>query len=95
MRPVTTLLCIIAFACLALAMERHQAALFTRRLSPTQTRALRLAGWSALVSTAWIVIAAQGWALGLVVFCGLMSVSAGLVYGAMIVYERVRRPDAA
>jgi hypothetical protein len=91
MQVLTTILCVVAFALLAFAMERHQLALFARQLPPGQTRALRVAGWCALGLTLWIIVAGQGWALGLVGFSGVASLSAGLVYGALIVCERVKR----
>ena len=84
------LLCIVAFAALALAMERHQQAFFAAPLPRSRTRLLRAAGWLGLVLALWVVVAHRGWALGLVHYSGQTSVAAGLVYGALILRERRR-----
>ncbi|MDE1179375.1 MAG: hypothetical protein PW947_02575 [Paraburkholderia sp.] len=46
-----------------------------------------------MVATVWICVAAQGWALGLVDFSGVTSVSAGVIFGGLIVYERAMRAE--
>ncbi len=82
------LLCIGAFGALALAMERHQQAIFGVSLPRSRTRLLRAAGWLGLVLALWILVAHRGWALGLVHYSGQTSLAAGLVYGALIWRER-------
>ena len=87
--PVFALmLCVSAFACLALAMERHQETLFGARSSAAASRALRCAGWCALLVALWLAVAGQGWALGLVWYSGCTSLGAGIVYGVLIVFAQ-------
>jgi len=88
MRLVALLLCVFAFACLAMAMARHQDTVFGGPLSVTRTRGLRVAGWGALLGALWLLVADQGWALGLVYYSGCTSVAAGIVYGALVGWER-------
>jgi len=88
MRQGALLLCVFGFACLASAMERHQPALFGATLRRAASRGLRVAGWSALLIALALMVAAEGWALGLVDYAGSTSVAAGVVYGALIVRER-------
>lgn len=84
------LLCIVALGALALAMERHQQAIFAVSLPRSRTRLLRAAGWIGLAVALWVLVAHRGWGLGLVHYSGQTSVAAGLVYGALIVRERRR-----
>ncbi|MGE0798962.1 MAG: DUF3325 family protein [Lautropia sp.] len=85
-------LCLAGFAALAAATERQQPMLFGRVLPPASARRLRLTGAALLVGAlAWLV-AAQGWALGLVMYSGHTSLAAGCVHCALIV--RARRQDA-
>lgn len=88
MRLVALLLCVFAFACLAMAMARHQQTVFGRTLPGAGTRCFRGAGWVALLIALWLAVADRGWALGLVGYGGSTSVAAGIVYGALIVRER-------
>lgn len=85
---LTALMALIAFALLALAMARHQQDLFGRELAARPTRALRVGGWGALVASLTIAIHTQGWSLGLVAWCGHISLGAGLVTLALIAWER-------
>jgi hypothetical protein len=87
-RLLVLLLCVGAFACLAIAMARHQETLLGRALPVSQSRCLRGAGWCALGIALALSVAGQGWGLGLVAFSGTTSVAAGIVYGALIVWER-------
>lgn len=84
------LLSLLAFAALALAMERHQEGLFGHALSPWPTRWLRLAGWGMLALALFAAVRSQGWALGLVNYSGHTSLGAGLVFGALVVCERFK-----
>lgn len=88
MRLFALLLCVFAFASLAMAMARHQEAVFGRTLPAAGSRCFRGAGWSGLLIALWLIVADQGWALGLVDYSGSTSVAAGVVYGALIVRER-------
>jgi hypothetical protein len=87
---MTIVLCIAAFACLALSMERHQENLFGHALAAGLTRGLRIAGWIALVLALRMIVDDDGWALGLVRYSGCTSLAAGIVFGALIGYERFR-----
>jgi hypothetical protein len=87
-RLFALLLCVFAFASLALAMVRHQEAIFGQALPVAGSHGLRAAGWAALLVALWLIVADQGWALGLVDYSGSTSVAAGIVYGALIVRER-------
>jgi hypothetical protein len=79
---------LLAFALLALAMDRHQQDLFGRELEPRRSRALRIGGWAALLASLTIAVDAQGWSLGLVAWCGHISLSAGVVILALVAWER-------
>ena len=86
MKPVFALiLCVPAFACLAVAMGRHQETLFGERLPAAVSRILRCAGWCMLLVALWLALAGNGWALGLVWYSGCTSLAAGIVYGVLIV----------
>lgn len=85
---------VAAFACLAMAMERHQETVFGSLLAVAASRALRWAGWCGLAIVLWLVVAARGWALGLVHYSGVTSIAAGVVYGLLIVCQRHNRKPA-
>lgn len=82
------LACTLGFAALALAMHRHQHDLLGRALPTGQIRALRLLGTGALLGALWLVVAAQGWSLGLVSYSGHTSLGAGLVILALVAHDR-------
>lgn len=84
----TAFVSLAAFALLALAMDRHQQDLFGRELAPGHTRLLRAGGWVALLASLAIAVQAQGWALGLVAWCGHIGFSAAVVILALIAWER-------
>lgn len=84
----TSLASLIAFALLALAMDRHQRDLFGRELAPRRSRVLRVGGWVALLASLAIAVRAQGWSLGLVAWCGHVSLGAGVVILALVARER-------
>ncbi len=86
--PVVYLLCLIGFMALALASYRQQRDVFRRSLSQPATRALRLGGMAALLLALSILVAWQGWGLGLVIFSGFTSLAAGIVYTALIIFMR-------
>jgi hypothetical protein len=87
---LTLLICVLAFACLALAMDRHQSPVLGRDLSRGQSRAFRIAGWCGLLLALGLIVGDEGWALGLVSYSGCTSLAAGIVYGVLI----FRRRDA-
>ena len=88
MRLVALLLCVFAFACLAMATGRQQEAVFGRTLAVAASRGFRCAGWGALLVALRLTVTDQGWALGLVGYSGSTSVAAGIVYGALVARER-------
>lgn len=91
---LTLLCCLLGLTALALAVERQQEAVFGRVLPARNIRALRLAGWGALALALWIIVARQGWALGLVSYSGHTSLAAGMVHLGLIIHGRCafRRP---
>jgi hypothetical protein len=84
------LLCLPGFAALAMATERQQDIHLGRPLAAKTTRHLRLAGVTALVLALAVVVAGQGWAMGLVSYSGHTSLCAGLVFLALLGRERYR-----
>jgi uncharacterized membrane protein len=84
------LLCVAAFACLALAMERHQEDLWGESLAPAVTRVLRRAGWTLLAASLAFALVQPMWAAGLVAWFGWLSAAAGIVFGALLPASRVR-----
>ncbi|ANN65592.1 DUF3325 domain-containing protein [Bordetella bronchialis] len=89
MHLLVLLCCLAGFLSLALATERQQEALFGRILSGGRSHGLRWTGWGFLAVALWIVVAAQGWGLGLVSYSGHTSLAAGLVYLGLIVRARL------
>ena len=86
--PTILLLCIIGFACLALAMPRHQEDLFDRCLPARWTVVLRVTGASALVVALGCACAWLGGAFGLVAFSGHTGAAAGIVLLAFVGLNR-------
>jgi hypothetical protein len=84
-------LCLAGFAALAFATRRQQRDLFGRSLQPTTTYTLRFAGTCALILALGILVAGQGWALGLVIFSGHTTMTAGLAFCALIVQARMQQ----
>lgn len=82
------LLSLPAFALLALAMDRHQLDLFGRELPPGQTQGLRRFGWLALLASLAVAVALKGWSLGVVTWCGHISLSAAIVILSMMAWEQ-------
>ncbi|MFM0522428.1 MULTISPECIES: DUF3325 domain-containing protein [Caballeronia] len=80
--------CVMAFAFLAVSMDRHQMTVFGRALRAGQSRGFRIAGWCGLALALRFIVGNEGWALGLVAYSGCTSLAAGLVYGGLIAYER-------
>lgn len=81
-------LCLLAFTCLALSMERHQEDLWGRCAAVRTTRALRAVGWAALLAALTLAIGQQGWGFGLVNLFGHSSASAALVLLALVALVR-------
>lgn len=81
-------LSLAAFACLALAMERHQRDVLRRALPPAQRQQLRAAGWALLVFTSVLAMRGLGVGSGLAALSGHTSVAAGVVVLAMVAHGR-------
>lgn len=88
------LLALAAFAALALAMERHQQDLFGRELRGSATRNLRIAGWLLLFAALLLAVAGQGWNFGLVAYSGHTSAAAGMVFAALLAWNRRRERNS-
>ncbi|MDH0419422.1 DUF3325 domain-containing protein [Delftia tsuruhatensis] len=84
------LLALGAFACLALAMDRHQSDLFGKELPSAHTRRLRAAGWVLLALSLWAALQVEPWSLGLVAWFGHISAAAAIVLLSMVARERLR-----
>ena len=87
---ICQLLALAAFACLALAMDRHQEDLFGRQLPPARTRHLRMAGWTLLVLSLGAALQVAPWSLGLVSWFGHIAAAAAIVLLSMVARERLR-----
>lgn len=88
MHVLSLLICLAAFAALAMATDRAQLEVLGRELPATKSRALRAAGWAQLLASLALVVSVQGWGLGLVSYSGHTSVAAGVVFLALIVQQR-------
>lgn len=84
------LLSLVGFACLAMAMIRHQEDLFGKTLGPYATRCLRVAGWQLLLLALWRAVTGMGWSFGLTAYSGHTSAAAGLVFMTLVILERKR-----
>jgi hypothetical protein len=82
-------LCLAGFGAQAFATRRQQRDLFGRPLRPATTYVLRLVGACALTFALCVLVARQGWGLGLVMFAGHTTITAGLVLCALIGYARM------
>lgn len=86
----TLMLCVLAFACIALSMERHQDALFDQLLSARTTRILRILGWLMLAGALALELAQPLRGLGVVRWFGCLSAGAGLVFISLVAMARRR-----
>jgi len=65
------------FTALCLAMERHHEQVFGQRwIPPGRRRLLRIAGLLLLLASPLPCIAAAGWGVGSVLWCGLLTAAA-------------------
>jgi hypothetical protein len=83
-------LCLAGFAALAFATRRQQRDIIGRSLRLTTTNLLRGAGVCALLCALAVLVAWNGWSLGLVMFSGHTSLNAGIVYCVLVGYARTR-----
>lgn len=84
------LLSLLGFACLALAMTRHQEDLCGAALRPHATRCIRVAGWLLLALALGLAVSGLGWSFGLTAYSGHTSAAAGLVFIMLVVLSRRR-----
>ena len=82
------LLCVAAFAALAMATDRAQDTVLGRELPPATTRKVRILGWGLLLLALWPIVATWGWGLGLVVYSGHTSAAAGVVFLALVAWSQ-------
>lgn len=82
------LICLAAFAALAMATDRAQSDVLGKGLPAGTSRALRTIGWVLLLGCLAMAVGAQGWSLGLVNYSGYTSLAAGLVFLALIIQQR-------
>jgi len=83
---ISAALCLAGFTALAFAARRQQRDIIGRPLWPATTYLLRVSGACALLSALGILVAGRGWSLGLVMFSGHTSMTAGIVYCVLAVY---------
>jgi len=81
-------LSLAGFTALAFAMDGPQRAVIGRPLPGSTARALRLAGAGALLLALGMLVAWRGWGLGLVMFSGHTSLTAGIVHCTLILHAR-------
>ena len=76
--------CLAGFTALAFATRRQQRDIIGGPLRVTTTYVLRVIGACALLLALGILVARMGWSLGLVMFSGHTSLTAAMVYCALI-----------
>ncbi len=81
-------LSLVAFACLALAMERHQRDVLRRALSAQATQQLRAIGWALLVFSSVFAMRGLGLGFGLAALSGHTIIAAGVVVLVMVAHGR-------
>ncbi len=85
---IVQLLCLLSFGWLALAINRHQETVFGQILPSRTTLVLRLAGWAGFACALLAAIRSHGVPLGLVSYSGHTSLSAGLIFAALVACRR-------
>lgn len=73
----------LGFACLCLAMDRHQRDPLGRRLSDSASRTLRLTGFTVIALSLAAAIAALGWGYGTVLWFGLLTLGAAPIVATL------------
>ena len=81
---LVSVFCLAGFAALAFATHRQQRDIFGKPLPTTTTYFLRMAGACALLLALGILVARNGWSIGLVMFSGHTSIAAGIVLCVLI-----------
>ena len=88
MHLLSFVLCLTGFAALALATPRQHREIVGRPLRLSTKYLLRAIGTFALLAALGLLVAWNGWSLGLVMFSGHTSLAAGLLYCSLIGYVR-------
>lgn len=88
MHLLSFVLCLAGFAALALATPRQHREIVGRPLRLSTKYLLRAIGTFALLAALGLLVAWNGWSLGLVMFSGHTSLAAGLLYCSLIGYAR-------
>jgi hypothetical protein len=86
-------LSLAGFAALALAVRRQRREIIGSSLRPTTTYALRAAGGCALLLALGLLVASAGWSLGVVMFSGHTTLSAGVIYCGLLTFARAYAPS--
>ncbi|OCR23092.1 membrane protein [Pseudomonas syringae] len=73
---LASLLCYLGFTGLCLSMTKHYGELLHSKLDVTRGRALRAAGWLALILSLCAAVGAAGWGIGLVQWGAALMTSA-------------------
>ncbi|MBN3966430.1 DUF3325 domain-containing protein [Pseudomonas gregormendelii] len=73
------LLCYSGFTALCLSMDRHHAELLGHKPTAGRRKLLKLAGWSLLAVSPWVLVSRIGWGLGLVEWFAVLMLSALLL----------------
>lgn len=73
------LLCYSGFTLLCLSMDRHHAELLGHKPTAGRRKLLKLAGWSLLAVSPWVLVSRIGWGLGLVEWFAVLMLSALLL----------------
>lgn len=76
-------LAIIGFASLALSMHRHHRDLFSCPPSRLRSVGFSLIGWCLLISSFWVCIVSSGWAIGPVLWVGILTIAALIIVLAL------------
>ena len=74
------------FFALSLSMNRHYRQVFHRPVSRKASLWFRTLGWSGLGAALTICVAHSGWALGILLWLGILSV-AGLINVLLLAYR--------
>ncbi len=86
-----SVICLLGFACLALAMDRHQETIFVRTLRLSLTQGLRVSGCLLLMLSLCVAVFVLGWGLGITVFIAHSSAAAGLIFMLLVLAHRRSR----
>lgn len=90
--PFAFVLCLAGLTALAFATRRQQRDIIGGPLRVITTYVLRFIGACALLLALGILVARVGWSLGLVMFSGHTSLTAAIVYCALIGLVRWHAP---